>query len=165
MIIQVHRAAEKIYKSMICFVCFRLFICIETQCSDIITYYLDTQFRLHIPIWNIQQDSTKQEKKSFSILWSFQFYHTYLQPISPLQITKVRFQAYTMTSKCLNIMFHILNHFKHHGSKRFQKVVFCMFSSRSVIFEGRLRDSEFGTLRRLQGMYYGLFEFSLLTFQ
>lgn len=42
MIIQVHRAAEKIYKSMICFVCFRLFICIETQCSDIITYYLDS---------------------------------------------------------------------------------------------------------------------------
>ena len=36
-----------------------------------------------------------------------------------------------------------------------------MFSSRSVIFEGRLRDSEFGTLRRLQTMHYDLFEFSL----
>ena len=149
MIIQVHRAAEKIYKSMICFVCFRLFICIETQCSDIITYYLDTQFRLHIPIWNIQQDSTKQEKKSFSILWSFQFYHTYLQPISITSKYYVPYIESVQTSWFL---------------KDFKKQ-YCMFSSRSVIFEGRLRDSEFGTLRRLQGMYYDLFEFSLLTFQ
>ena len=54
----VHRAAEKIYKSMICFVCFQLFICIETM------------FRHHILVQIQGTHSIKQEKKVFPY-WSF----------------------------------------------------------------------------------------------
>ena len=147
MIIQVHRAAEKIYKSMICFVCFRLFICIETQCSDIITYYLSRYIVQTSHIWNIQQDSTKQEKKSFSILWSILFYHTYLQLIFATNYQSTFLGLYYDIQMSKYYVSYIESVQTSWFLKDFKKQ-YCMFSSRSVIFEGRLRDSEFGTLRR-----------------